>query len=345
MRRTADEVITNSSRRCFLHIGTHKTGSTSLQMLLHTHPRELAARRRFYPRSGRAPDSPSGHHNLAWEISRDPRHQRQHGTLDDLFAEIEDVRDDVILSSEDFECAVFHADAFGEFLARLRANGFDVAIVVYLRNQVDYATSLYMELIKHGLAEPWRRFLQALVDDGQYAWKHWIFPFCYDGLTRQLETFEDVDLVVRAYDQPCGGSLTADFLSIVGLGGLTIQERFDNRRVSAADAFGRFCHNRFGNTLVPLQAEAIRRMSASLMERDIGISAGSIAMVEARFMESNQAVGRKFGIPGFGAARQRVANGGGLTIESVFSEAVLNSIAQLPTVARADVTLENWSST
>src|SRR5215203_3005331 len=105
----------NLPRRCFLHIGTHKTGSTSLQVLLYAHPTVLQAHGCLYPKTGRSPDSPAGHHDIAWEISGDARHQRAYGTIDDLAVEIASVPHDIILSSEDFECSICQRDAFASF--------------------------------------------------------------------------------------------------------------------------------------------------------------------------------------------------------------------------------------
>lgn len=63
-------------RTCFVHIGTHKTGTTSLQVALNRHCTELDGQYYLYPRTGRPTMAPDGHHNIAWEIAGDWRFQR-----------------------------------------------------------------------------------------------------------------------------------------------------------------------------------------------------------------------------------------------------------------------------
>jgi hypothetical protein len=89
-------------RQCFIHVGTHKTGTTSLQRALSRHQETLRSRRYLYPRTSRPPQAPDGHHNVALEISGDRRFRSEYGTLEDLIAEIQGARDHhILLSSED----------------------------------------------------------------------------------------------------------------------------------------------------------------------------------------------------------------------------------------------------
>ncbi|QXD16183.1 hypothetical protein GQ464_004310 [Rhodocaloribacter litoris] len=58
-------------KKVFVHAGTHKTGSTSLQVFLAKTQVLLAEQGVLYPRSGR-PDRKgvvsAGHHELAWSL-------------------------------------------------------------------------------------------------------------------------------------------------------------------------------------------------------------------------------------------------------------------------------------
>src|SRR5579872_2086723 len=137
-------------RICFLHIGTHKTGSTSLQALLTSNEQFLERNGILVPRTGRAWTG-SGHHNLAWEWNGDERFNPALGSWRNLLREIRSHDPpSFCLSSEDFEYLHRKPDALCRIRRDLNSIGYRVAIVVYLRPQADYAESLYAELVKHG---------------------------------------------------------------------------------------------------------------------------------------------------------------------------------------------------
>lgn len=112
--------------------------------------------------------------HLAWQISGDHRYQAAFGTIDDLIAEIADQPRHIIPSSEDFVCSVHHPESFSRFVDRLHGSGFAPRIVVCVRNQVDYAESLYLELLKFGLTDPFDRFVSEIVAERSYRWRDWI---------------------------------------------------------------------------------------------------------------------------------------------------------------------------
>src|ERR1044072_876913 len=116
-------------RRCFLHLGTHKTGTTSLQALLNESYLKLRELGYLYPRAGRPPEVPFGHHNIAWEISGDRGFRAENGGIEDLLAEIKGVPHDVIISSEDFECSLGRDGALPEFIRQLQTCGLHVIAV------------------------------------------------------------------------------------------------------------------------------------------------------------------------------------------------------------------------
>lgn len=123
--------------KVYLHIGTHKTGSTLIQeacVRLHEALREDGF---FYPIKG---FSGTGHHELAWAIkSKDEETARK------LYKEIKDdsTREEVLLlSSEEFEFirdfSLFE-ELFGED---------EVSVIVYLRRQDKYLESEYNQHVR-----------------------------------------------------------------------------------------------------------------------------------------------------------------------------------------------------
>lgn len=128
-----------------LHIGRHKSGTSSLQAYLATHPERLAAEGIVYPRAGR---QGIAHHALAGVLQQrsmreDP--QRAQDTLQqfrlDLGRELAgSTAQRVLLSSEAFQNARASdvAQAFDPS---------DSSVVVYLREQADYVVSSYQQVV------------------------------------------------------------------------------------------------------------------------------------------------------------------------------------------------------
>ena len=72
------------ARTAFVHVGTHKTGTTSLQSMLAANAKILRAAGVLVPLAGRVERGSAGHHNVAWELLRDQRFDPRHGTLEAL---------------------------------------------------------------------------------------------------------------------------------------------------------------------------------------------------------------------------------------------------------------------
>jgi hypothetical protein len=91
-----------SEKVVVVHIGTHKTGTKSLQSMLGHHSTWFADQGLYYPVTGRLQDG--GHHNIAWQLCGDFRFDPANGSLYDLVGELDRRRPpNVFLSSEDFE--------------------------------------------------------------------------------------------------------------------------------------------------------------------------------------------------------------------------------------------------
>jgi hypothetical protein len=146
------------SRICFLHAGTHKSGTTYLQNFLQGNEFALASEGLYVPVAGRV--SPSGHHNIAWELTGDARYDPTQGTVSDLLAELSSVRPlRACVSSEDFEYLYRNAEALRTLRLRLNEIGYAVKVIFYLRPQAEYVESVYAELVRHGFRLDFLEFL------------------------------------------------------------------------------------------------------------------------------------------------------------------------------------------
>jgi len=132
--------VTKTPRTVFLHIGPHKTGSTSLQQYLH-HNRAVLARQGFlYPRSGCLDGRRYGQHDFARSIAG-------RGSFDvaRLQEEIEaSGNDKILLSSEEFSLVRDPGTIVRCF------DGFDVKAVIYCRRQDELLLSHFNQRVKVG---------------------------------------------------------------------------------------------------------------------------------------------------------------------------------------------------
>lgn len=317
-------------RACFLHVGTHKTGTTSIQEMLHTGQCRLLQHGFLYPTTGILPGH-SGHHNIAWQVREDRRFKSEFGTVEDLWLEIAVSDKDVILSSEDFECSF---DNLEEFIAGLESRGRrEVAIIIYLRDQLSYAKSLYLELIWHDYHRTFKGFLSELITTRSIAWHDWRFPFDYRLMMSRLPS--RANLIVRPFDR--ASSVLNDFTSIFGLSphdlGTDSEFRI-NKQKSILETLAKFYYNctgkRCDTTRLITLWEGITNVD------DVNCSIGHEGRVKliSTFAESNSWMDTQFEMltlsdlsphePGWQPSSTR-----SLDLETLFSTETLDRIGKL----------------
>ena len=146
--------MASQSKKIYLHIGLHKTGTTTLQNFLSRNKKVLLNYGYLYPESGM---TYFGHHNLPWQVRPDPRFSNKHGTWQDLHAEIESKSvNNIILSSEDFES--LPPDSIEKVRQELQP--YETQLIVYLRRQDSLIQSMYTQLIKGGHRGTFSNFLR-----------------------------------------------------------------------------------------------------------------------------------------------------------------------------------------
>lgn len=136
----------------FLHIGTNKTGTTSIQKQLTLHHQSLKKQGILYPSSGQAGGV---HYPLSWGLGlgHPPtgyKHSPEHWS--NVVNEIKQTDcQKIILSSECFIMLrnKMHAEIIKDYLS-----DFNVKIVVYIRRQDKYLESVYSQAVKMGAEVP-----------------------------------------------------------------------------------------------------------------------------------------------------------------------------------------------
>jgi len=197
-------------RHLFLHIGTHKTGSTAIQ-------HALAANRKALSKSGYALiPRPEAARELVHSRSEDPliveRMEEQFYSSLKLL----DMRrvDAIVLSWEGFsgdhQRGYCNTATIAEALRKL-ATGFIVTVVVYIRRQDEFAESLYAQHIQYGHSHSFSEFLRQF-DVSAFDWARLLQS--YTG------AFGRQNVLARRYISPSGPTdtrLLDDFSKAIGL--------------------------------------------------------------------------------------------------------------------------------
>jgi len=187
-------------RTCIVHIGTHKTGTTSLQVFMAQNRTTLASAGLYLPDAGRPAQIPIGNHQLAWDLL-------MRGESKDLPLLTDELRKNTIegalITSEDFDRLHVRPETIERLAEAIRSAGYVPKVVVYFRPQAGYAESIYVEMIKHGHVHPLANFLEPSISNGMY--RQGDSPVVMDFLyTRILEpwvrVFGKEHVIVRAYD-------------------------------------------------------------------------------------------------------------------------------------------------
>ncbi|MEI8148785.1 MAG: hypothetical protein WCG62_06870 [Actinomycetes bacterium] len=167
-----------SGKHLIFHVGTHKTGTTSIQTMMGAHREFFETQGVLFPYAGHVRNG--GHHNIAWELNGDAGYDPQLGTLADLATELAATTlSSVILSSEDFEFWHLRPDLLAQIKHVAEGAGFSVEVLLVLRPVTEYVESLYKELLKHGLSVSRRTFVETIATTGAYPFRERTYRFDY----------------------------------------------------------------------------------------------------------------------------------------------------------------------
>jgi hypothetical protein len=204
--------------RIFLHIGTEKTGTTTLQAFLTANEAALARSgltylsdqsRPYFERIAHGPLAACLMAERAEFISGG-KHQPAEFVLDVLRRDIDRSGRDVILSCEQFSSRITSAASLRRLADALADH--DVTIVCYLRRQDELAIAAYTTAVRCGRQT--RLSIGEIVDGG------WYYDF-RRMLSLWAVVFGAENLIVRPYDVESlhGQDIRRDFLRLVGIDG------------------------------------------------------------------------------------------------------------------------------
>jgi len=265
-------------RTAYIHIGLAKTGTTAIQQSASSLEAAMARDGLGFLKTGRIRKS-GGQHCLAWRIRKDPRAELHCPNYDLAETRAELAANwtrDVVVSSEEFSPLAYDTRRFADL--RELFDGFHLCGIVYIREQVEFFNSFFVELVKDiATGQAIGEFVQRISTEARYDYSNWMQPFA--------TAFDD--LVVRPYDSHefVGGEIVKDFHAIIGF---NCEDRSPN-----------IIRNRSLSSLqmVALQ-HAVRRLESRGLKPTSQLSRDTkrrlTALVQTPAMQSS---GRYWGIP------------------------------------------------
>jgi len=193
-------------KRLFIHIGTHKTGTSAIQNFLFRNREALREKGFFYPLPGNKP----GHHPIAGEFN--PYNQRYKKGVMKTLSYIQEIR------THNLGTSIISAEGLtsrGIDVQKLRdiiPGDLDVKIIIYLRRQDERLESGYNQIVKGP-----RRYSKKFLDSGSIPNQKYILDY-YKILIPWRDIFGQENIIVRVYEKeqlPQG--IINDFCNVIGL--------------------------------------------------------------------------------------------------------------------------------
>lgn len=195
----------------YIHIGFHKTGSTTIQHFCAANADILARHSLIYPKTGRNKDA---HFKLTSMLKNKPGGNEKHGGWEDIVQEIlSQPSKNFLISSESFH--TFDEDNI--VAVRELLSGVEVGVIAYIRDPSALLPSRYAQKAKSGsYVEDFDTFFEdfsrPLVNVSEHTG-------LLGDLTRWAKVFDWERLRVRSLDRRIltGGDLIKDFADAIGL--------------------------------------------------------------------------------------------------------------------------------
>src|SRR5262245_41244713 len=134
-----------TKRICYIHVGPHKTGTTSIQWVLHEHSAKLLAHGYFVPQSE---TKRGAHHALAEGLAGlDVGEHREPLVARSIAAIAETPARAIIISSEALEGLFRNRQTTKSFFNRIHKLDLQPSLIVFPRNPPQWINSSYASTI------------------------------------------------------------------------------------------------------------------------------------------------------------------------------------------------------
>ena len=194
-------------RVCYIHVGPHKSGTTSIQWFLQENSAELLKHGYFVPESGNVH---GGHHPIVRQLcGQEVPHHHRWAAAKFVEALADTLCEAVVISSEALEGLLKKREYANAFFNRIRELNLEPKLVVFPRNQPQLINSRYVEVVKgFRRSEPFEAFVSGEIHHP---------TFRYSDLIALAKGF-DAKLVPRPFTgQMIVEGVVADFLQAIGL--------------------------------------------------------------------------------------------------------------------------------
>lgn len=204
--------------KVFVHVGAHKTGTTSFQVWLRENAEALAREGVLVPTTGTV-SSNSGHHNVAWQLRGDPRFRPALGTLEDLLAEIAiSNAKAAILSAEGLEYLSDYPRGLKWLDGELRWAGHQPVYIWVHRLPETYFVSLHAQLSRVGRPTGFFRMISEILIVGKLSFPDRSYYFDPAGFARQWRRVVASPLVLIRYEDAIQtGGVIGTLLELMGV--------------------------------------------------------------------------------------------------------------------------------
>ena len=213
-----------TQKTIYLHIGRHKTGTSSIQHFVNGCPEMLADLNLYYPQVGK---STIAHHDLAGllAIQSNKTAEAQQQTLQspDLAALLEEINNqpcNVLLSSESFQNS--HPTVIQQAFAN-----YDLRVLVYIRNQIDYLASSYAQRV---WATPYCESMEHYYDN--------VFSVDYFGFLNRWQDACSGKITVRKFERQSlsENDIVVDFFeNMLNISDNSVKQQIINRELEDAN--------------------------------------------------------------------------------------------------------------
>ena len=131
----------------YLHIGSHKTGTSALQSFIGRHRDWLGEHGLYVPKSGQVTNG--AHHQLARALSGLPAPPVFSTIADQFSQEMQTCGgQDLLISSESFSMLLRSHEVLDTIVRNFSVLGYSITIIYYLRNMPQYYNSAYAQKAK-----------------------------------------------------------------------------------------------------------------------------------------------------------------------------------------------------
>jgi hypothetical protein len=160
-------------RICYIHVGPHKTGTTSIQSFLRENRSELLKHGYFVPESG---NIHGGHHPLVRQLcgKNVPNiHNRAAAKFTEALTQT--LCEAVVISSEAFDGLLRRQECASAFFNHLTALNLKPRIVVFPRNQPQLINSRYVEVVRgFRRSEPFEVFVSEEIHHASFRYSDFV---------------------------------------------------------------------------------------------------------------------------------------------------------------------------